>query len=98
MNEASDDDRAIHEIIGEWCGEGTIGVMRQKIVEYVATRVKEARQEAFKEGIELIRKLPDHSALCGIWLQQVCDCSFRIDAMTALERAAATDNKEKSDV
>lgn len=36
------DDRKIHEIIGEWCGEGTIGVMRAEIVKYISeVRTKE---------------------------------------------------------
>ena len=59
----------------------------------LTTKAAEARQEAFKEGVEIIRKLPDHPGLCGVWLQQVCDCSFRTEAIAALKRAAATDKQ-----
>lgn len=53
MNSAKDS-KAIHKIIGEWCGEGTIGVMRQKIVEYLDAARKEARATAFRDMRSLI--------------------------------------------
>jgi hypothetical protein len=44
-----------------------------------------ARADAIKDCVEKVKTLPDHSALCGVWLQQVCDCDLRVEAAAALE-------------
>lgn len=48
------DDKAIYEIVNEWCGEGTIGVMRHKIVEYIATIRQEERRAAWGRVFDVI--------------------------------------------
>lgn len=49
-----DDNKVIHELFSEWCGEGTIGILKHKLAEYIATVRREARDEAFKEAADLI--------------------------------------------
>lgn len=56
VSDKQKDDKAIHAIIQEWCGEGTIGVMRHKIVEYITTARRDARAAAFTAiGAELCK-------------------------------------------
>ena len=91
MNE-NKDDRAIHEIIGEWCGEGTIGVMRQKIVEYVATARKEAQIATLRHAIEVADEL-EYELPQFQHMQGAEAVRKRLQAeLAALERAATTED------
>lgn len=99
-DKAHNDSDVIHELFSEWCGEGTIGFLKHKLAEYVATVRREVWNEMFKiqcvdcaEGDEPIYSKEARWFYHGISNQEV-GCSASKLRIAALERAAGSGEGE----